>query len=280
METRKIVAIVVLVLIFLVVLAVARSTNFVSTAFRNIGFQSASQWNSAGTTSPPANYAWNTSDLPESVDFSAGGFQYRLVDTTTNPSGNYGGEIYNARLTRTDKNGTKTVIENLRQKFPNILNQSNQALSAYYFPSSSDVIFFVLKTYDQSRGTIANRLFRYDAARDLMKDLSVNRYFLHGAIPSPFDGRIILGIDDGYGSAYQRLYLTNLEADSARLLVDLKNDETLAAFLDQAGNNSTVDVRWLDQHTVEYGVYRKSVQGNQYQTGAWLQLIEKRRVTI
>lgn len=201
-----------------------------------------------------------TSDTPT----GSGPYAYQLSDTSTNPGMDAYGKIYNnARLSRVYSDGRRdTIIENFRTKFPNILFGPNQMLAEYYFPRNSDVLYFNFKDYYTKGVQDRYHIFRYDARADTMHDLFSNRYLTSYVVPSPYNPLMVLAVDDDTMLTFQRLYLVNLETDSARLLLQLGGNDTLASAVEQYGKLHTPRINWVDANTIQFSVYRNSNQPN------------------
>lgn len=201
-----------------------------------------------------------TSDTPT----GSGPYAYQLSDTSTNPGMDPYGKIYNnARLSRVYGDGRRdTIIENFRIKFPNILIGPNQMLAEYYFPRNSDVLYFNFKDYYTEGVDNRYHIYKYDARTDTMRDLFSNRYLTSYVAPSPYNPLMVLAIDDDTTLTFQRLYLVNLETDSARLLLQLSGNETLASQVEQYGKLYDPRINWVDANTIQFSVYRNSNQSN------------------
>lgn len=188
-------------------------------------------------------------------------YAYQLLDTTSNISGinPFGRRIYDAKLVRVFGDGQReTIIESLRNKFPNILNDTNQELIQYYFPQNSDTLYFVFNGSYIKTSMNKYHIYRYNVRSDEMRDLFVNRYLTSFVSPSPYEPRLMLAIDDNTTHSFQRLYLIDLETDNARMLVDLRGSETMASVVTGYGENTSANLYWMSGRTVRYGVYTKS----------------------
>lgn len=192
----------------------------------------------------------------------SGPYAYQLSDTSTNPGMDAYGKIYNnSKLLRVYSDGRReTVIENMRNKFPGILLEANHMLTTYAFPRNSDILYFNFRDYYTKGVNNRYHIYRYDVNSDTMRDLLVNRYLTSYVIPSPYNPLVMLAVDDDLMLTFQRLYLINLETDSARLLLQLGGDETLASSAETFGKLLGPNVNWVDQSTIQYSIYRNSNQ--------------------
>lgn len=258
-----------LIAVLILVFSIVRPEKSITKILETLKTNSSSEW-------PSINGGWGTGGGGGTGEPRSTTFIYELSDTSkTQGITPYGEVIYDAKLVRVYGDGRReTVIESLRNRFGNIINQPNQALVKYYFPPGSDALYFNFKNYYLSGTSNRYHIYRYDVSTDNMKDLYSNRHLGSFVSPSPYDWKLSLGVDDESIRTYKRLYLVNIESDSAMLLFELRGEETLATSPLTAESRPPADLFWIDQHTIEYGVY-KPVNG-----GSQMQLVEKRRISI
>ncbi len=251
MEIGRIIALIVLILIIVAAVNLIRPASSLPDLISKFGFQAIGTWQYPGTG--------------QSGDSSTSGqngisatYAYQLVDTTSNSRAPYGQVFYNAKLVRVYGSGkTEDVIPNIRNRFSNILSQPNQMLTTYYFPPNSDILYFSFRNYYVTGTASQYHIYRYNVKTDEMKDLFVNRYLTSFAVQSPYSQLMLLSVDDDTMRTYQRLYLVNLENDSARMLAQLGSNETLASTLTPSGQNPSADIFWVAPNQIGYNVYQR-----------------------
>lgn len=269
MDTKQTFSIIAFILALIIIFAVLRPEKYISGIIKSISIEGNSSWPTVdwGTSSSTGN----TQNIPFSSVYA-----YQLSDTSTSGNDPFSQRVYNAKLARVFGDGrTETVIENLRNKFPNILNGTNQELVPYYFPQNSDILYFTFNNSYITSSMNRYHIYKYDVKNDNMKDLLSNRYLTNFVIPSPFDPRLMLAVDDDTVRAFQRLYFVNLEADNARMLVELTGNETLSSSVTGYGANVSADLFWINNHTVQYSVYKKPSN-----TSGTPQFLERRQLPI
>lgn len=196
-------------------------------------------------------------DNNNSVAVDSSSYQYQLVDTSSSQINAYSQIYYNAKLRKVYGDGrTEDIIESFRNRFSDILSEPNQKLTQYYFPPKSDTLYFRFENEYLSGVSNKYHIYRYNVLLDEMRDLYSNRYLTSYVVPSPYDQRIMLAVDDDTIATYQRLSVVNLEADSARVLITLNANETLASSVDAQGRPKTADIVWLSPNQIGYSVYR------------------------
>ena len=251
METGKIIALIILGIVLLLVFQAVKPGGPLYEWMKQISIGNL-QLNKVPTGYQPVG--GGTVNTPTSTAYT-----YQLVDTTTRSGMDaYGKIYYNARLIRVYGDGrTEIVVDNFKNRFSDILLEPNHMLTEYYFPPSSDVLYFSFKGYYASG--VGNRyyIYRYNTKTDEMRNLFSNKYLTSYALPSPFNRLFLLAVDDDTMSTYQRLYLVNLETDTGRILVQLGSNETLAtSLLDFSGVKPPANLSWISANQIGYGVYR------------------------
>ncbi|MFA5841672.1 MAG: hypothetical protein WC835_01755 [Candidatus Paceibacterota bacterium] len=216
-----------------------------------------------------ADYTFDVSKTPGYVNnyvsdtqSGSGPYAYQLSDiSATQGMDAYGKIYYNAKLLRIYSDGrSDTIIESFRHRFPNLLFNANQMLAQYYFPRNSDILYFNFRDYYTKGVGDRYHIFKYDARADVMRDLLSNRYLTSYAVPSPYNPLLMLAVDDDITLSFQKLYLVDLETDSARLLFQLAGNETLASYAEQYGKLYGANINWVDRNTIQYSIYRNSNQ--------------------
>lgn len=249
MNLLRIIGLVILVLVIITAVKYIHTSFTLPNLIDKAGTKSVGTWN---------QNIWNPNAPKQTPTTNATSYIYQIVDTTENSRMPYGQVFYNAKLVRVYNDGrTEDVISVMRNRFSNILTESNQMLVQYYFPPNSDILYFSFKNYYLTGADNRYHIYRYNVKTDEMKDLFSNRYLTSYVAKSPYNPLIVLSVDDDTMRTYQKLYLVNLENDSARMLVQLGGDETLANTVAVTGHNPSADVYWITPNQVGYGVYQR-----------------------
>jgi hypothetical protein len=253
---RQVLGILILIIVFVGIVMAVRPTRPLSDFVGGFNTDKYA-FNLPGTTGTAGG-----TNLPRGTVSSGSGYAYQLSDTTPRASMDPFGKIYyNATLLRIYGDGRReVVIENMRNRFSNILLDANQKLVEYYFPRNSDVIYFDFRDYYTQGTKDRHHVYKYNVRTDTMTDLSSNRYLMSYVVPSPRNPLVAIAVDDNTLISFQRLYLVNLETDSARLVYQLGGNETLASSVDATGKFYGVNINWVDANTIQFSIYRNSYQ--------------------
>jgi len=206
------------------------------------------------------------------------GYEYKLESLgTTFP------EIYDKKLVRISKTtGEKEVlVQSIKTEISGLKAKDNLTLMEYAAPSGSDYVFFAEILSDTDAGMSA--LYSFNVNTNKFKKLDISKYLETYCVElAPDKKRVATASDDnpsiGKGLS-QKLYLLDLEKDTAKQIVTLSGSETLNKGI--SGLGSMFDVKWKDDKIIEYAVYNQSTLANNLSTGLdEKQLIEKRTVII
>lgn len=130
------------------------------------------------------------------------------------------------------------------------------SLEKFSFPKDSQKLFFYLA---YPANISFPNLISYDLETQKFKVMSINSYYRESFMEKflSVDGKLLLvpSTDESRGGLglSRKIWLLDLENDTARLVVQLNNNETL-----DRKNEGEFYIRWLDNNSFEYSVYDQS----------------------
>lgn len=183
---------------------------------------------------------------------------------------------YDQQLVKVDpKTGEKKVlVPSIKNAFPELKTDFNKTLSKLSFPAQSDKLFFQEIFSETDAGPVG--LVAYDIPSNKFTRLKVSQFWKYEFEPkiSPDGRNLVATYDFSSDGRLRKLYVLNLETDTATLLVTLKGSETLNSCAEDCLGISD-DLSWIDNQTIQYSVY--DVTKKVSATGEY-QLVEKRKV--
>ena len=224
----------------------------------------------------------NTATAPSTLGVGSPDFVYELEDLGINclyPQAIDNINYCDASLILVDGNRKRTVVvENITQLFrqsQNIDLKTKRTIESFYFPHQSQKLIFKAFTPDTSG---CCTLYAFDVQSQTFKQL--DHYYdplLTPAAVSPNHSKMLEMNDDG-----SILYLVDVLSDTERVLLKLEDGETMIYDFSDYGGELVGDFKWLNDHTVEYGIYseKDKLRDANDDTNYNRPLIEKRTVEI
>ncbi len=188
---------------------------------------------------------------------------------------------WDERLVYYDPSGNRhIVIPSIKHVIPELKEPFNLILMEISFPKNTGKLFFasVLGSTEDCPGT----LYSFTIQLKKFSKMRTTPYFYSCSFYLSPDGLKVASITLNKSSeqrTFNTLYIIDLQKDEVRMPVKLHGKESLTKELLYYGKTYYGDITWIDNNTLEYGVYDKT-SGKDEGAIMEYQLIEKRRITI
>jgi hypothetical protein len=179
-------------------------------------------------------------------------YSYKLADL----GGAFGTpEYYDSKLVKISSDGKETVlVPSTKKAILDLAATPNRMLQELSLPKSGSRLYFVEILGDTDAPPRA--LYVYDLVKGQFSRMAVSQYYagFGERVLSP-DGMKLASTVGPDNDNDQKLFLVDLNADTAKVLVTLSGQETLNSCVSNCFGGFQGNVSWKDSDTVQYSVY-------------------------
>lgn len=189
-----------------------------------------------------------------------GDYAYELRSTYTGPY-DFSEKQFDAEIVKKNiiSGQEEVLVPSIKKAVPALKAAVNLTFNKLAFPANPKKLFFniILSESDAPSGDI----YSFDLTTQKFTKLTISKYTGFGPFVVSPNKLFIATTNDPAGSgADNKLFLVNLDTDSATVLVTLPNNQTFNNCLECLGDNGG-SVKWLNADTIEYEVYDSKKEG-------------------
>jgi len=163
-------------------------------------------------------------------------------------------ESFDKRLVRKNQEtGEREVlIANIKEAIPELKEKFNYSAQIFALPIGKVILKTVFEHTDDSAGD----LYSFDPTTGALYSMKINEVydgFYGGFAMAPDQRRFVWVPNENHTGNQQKMFLIDLLGDSYKIVLTLKDVETLNA--GYFALSSSFNISWTDQDTVLYAVY-------------------------